>query len=92
MTPMKRLSRMVFWVVLIPAALAAALPFVRDPVVNEWRSFRFRSRFAAISHPSGTERVRYESRFGLLVGNGNHCDYFAGELRTYAGTKESVLS
>jgi hypothetical protein len=44
-----------------------------------------------MKHPADTALVNHEREVGTLVGNGSHCDYFVGELRTYAGSKQSVL-
>lgn len=37
-------------------------------------------KYRALVHPP-SRAIAYESDLGLLEGNGNHCDYFAGELR-----------
>lgn len=38
-------------------------------------------RYRAIAHPPDSRSLARESDLGLLEGNGNHCDYFVGELR-----------
>ncbi|MBI1370071.1 MAG: hypothetical protein GC162_15635 [Planctomycetes bacterium] len=64
---------------------AGALPFVRDAVGNSWRCRQFEHGVVGLDHAPGTRAVDVRSRVGLLYGNGNHCDYFAGQLRTYDG-------
>ena len=48
------------------------------------------SAFKMIEHPSDTTSVVRKARVGLQVGNGNHCDYFVGELRTYDGDRQAI--
>jgi len=39
----------------------------------------------ALKHPQHTQRVAVVKDLGLLVANGNHCDYFVAEMRSYSG-------
>src|SRR5262245_32786829 len=49
---------------------------------HDVRLWRMRWRFTAVAHPPGSTRLDSASALGLLSGNGNHCDYFVGELRS----------
>jgi len=63
---------------------------VRDTVINNRHLSRMARAMQALKHPDGTARIRFESRVGLLVGCGNHNDFFVGELRTYSGDRERI--
>lgn len=60
--------------------------------VHDWMLARFRQTFAAVRHPATTMKVRAYSDLGLLIGNGNHCDFFTGELRSYSCSRRDVLN
>lgn len=60
--------------------------FVHDVMLSG-----FARKYAAVKHPSGTQSLKHYRKLGLLIGNGNHCDLFVGELRSYAGSREQVL-
>ena len=68
-----------------------ALPFVGHSLINDFKLHHFRASFARLPHPPGTTLVRRVSDVGLLAGNGNHCDFFVGELRTYTGSEDSIV-
>jgi hypothetical protein len=70
----------------------AIVPIFRDPLINSWRSYRFRQAIKAIDHPQGTLAVDDESQMGLLVGNSNHCDYYVAQLRSYEGDFAAIES
>jgi len=42
---------------------------------------RFRAAFAQVTHPPSSIALHEFSAVGLLEGNGNHCDYLAGQFR-----------
>jgi hypothetical protein len=46
--------------------------------------------FARVPHPPGTVKVDAYQEIGLLYGNGNHCDIFVGEMRTYNGDQSAI--
>lgn len=50
-----------------------------------------RRDFARLRHPPGTRLIGSKAVVGLLSGNGNHCDYFVGDLRTSAGLTRDAL-
>jgi len=43
-----------------------------------------------VAHPGGTVRVSSHQAVGLISGNGNHCNYFVGELRRYTGDPQTI--
>ena len=59
-------------------------------MVEKRRPLNERECFISLFHPQDTSRVALKSKVGLLAGNGNHCDFFVGKLRTYAIEKEKV--
>jgi hypothetical protein len=48
------------------------------------------NRWGKLRHPPGTEQITVRSELGLLLGNGNKCDYFVGEARSTSETKETI--
>ncbi len=46
--------------------------------------------FSLINHPENTHPLGGVSRVGLLVGSGNHCDFFVGQVRSTTEDWESV--
>lgn len=61
-----------------------------DAVSHDLTLRAHEAEFKAMAHPPDTTLVARKSRVGLLAGNGNHCDYFVGELRTYSGPQEAI--
>lgn len=57
---------------------------------HDWNLWKLDRSFRLINHPTGTMCVVHKRELGLLIGNGNHCDYFVGELRTYSVSKPKV--
>jgi hypothetical protein len=49
--------------------------------MHDLKLWQFRHRFNQLSHPIDSIMVASDNRFGLLVGNSNHCDFFAGQIR-----------
>jgi hypothetical protein len=44
---------------------------------------------ATLSNPPNTKLIASAKDIGLLVGNGNHCDYFVAQLRSYPASISS---
>lgn len=61
-----------------------------DTIAHEQKLWRLEGSFRDVTHPAATALVTKRSRVGLLLGNGNHCDYFVGELRRTALSKELI--
>lgn len=67
--------------------LEASLLFVlfivafRDPFLHQRHHDWVIARYNAIRHPADTREVKRIEEFGLLFGNGNHCDSVVGEVR-----------
>ena len=68
------------------------LPMWRDARSNDRHLDAIADQMIEIEHPPGTSRVRVKKKVGLLIGNGNHCDYFVGELRTFSGADDAVIA
>jgi hypothetical protein len=72
--------RAVVWLagLAVPLLLGYLLVWSHD--VSLWQMSR---SIAAVSHPPNTKRISSVKDLGLLAGNGNHCDYFVAEMRSY---------
>ncbi|HNT78768.1 MAG TPA: hypothetical protein PKH77_27490 [Anaerolineae bacterium] len=51
---------------------------------------RFVHNFEQIPHPANSELVVSRADTGLLVGNSNHCDFFAGQIRWSMLTQQEI--
>jgi hypothetical protein len=67
--------------------LAALYPTCLSHDVMAWK---FNSAFSQIPHPPGTHAIKIESDMGLILGNGNHCDFVVGQLRSYGTTETEI--
>ena len=65
-------------------------PIVANTTTNSSHLRLFRKRIKALSHPDHSESVTTHSKIGLLVGNGNHCDFFVGHIRSFDGNKVMI--
>lgn len=63
--------------------------FLFNPL-NDVRLWQFELDFQQIAHPPDSERLATASRLGLLAGNGNHCDFYVGEMRWTRLSREDV--
>jgi len=83
------------WVLTILAScliLCAAFlfPFVKDSLLHDYDLYQYSQAFRRLEHPPGTSLVSSRKFLGLYLGNGNHCDYFLGELRRYSGDGQAI--
>jgi len=60
-----------------------------DSLKNDWKQNGLVTNFRSIKHPHGTIMVAEREAMGLF-GNGNHCDFFVGQIRTYTGTNKDL--
>jgi hypothetical protein len=85
------------WTVLILLSVVLALIVAvtyavsRDVILHNRKLNRMFASLKLLEHPADTEHVLDRKNVGLLIGNGNHCDYFVAELRKYNGDREVVL-
>lgn len=78
--PPRRLPAPAWFVtVLVPAVLM--LMCLSPCLPHDLRLRRLKSEYSKLAHPAGSRVLEARSELGLLEGNGNHCDYFVGELR-----------
>ena len=75
------------WVGCIVLLTCVVLPFpiYKDTLLHDYILYRESRALNQLKHPPGTSRVAFRKYLGLYLGNGNHCDYFVGELRRYTG-------
>lgn len=64
--------------------------FMSDIHSNNRNMNKLKRIFQNIKHYKGVEIIDKKAMFGLLVGNGNHCDYFVGLLCKYDGEFQEV--
>src|SRR2546421_11799699 len=65
---------LVFVVALVFASCALAM------IRNSWHLHQMERALATIAPPPQSERLAIRSGLGVLTGNGNHCDFFAGAI------------
>jgi hypothetical protein len=65
-------------------------PFVRDVMVHDQVLRNLETSLHQVKHPANTTFVRDFKSIGVLSGNGDHCDYVAGELRSYSGDEHAI--
>jgi hypothetical protein len=91
MRKLQRRNIIIFSVFIAAIVLCYALlypfAFVHDTYLE---SLRISVR--NLKHPVTTSHIAFSSKLGLLSGNGNHCDYFVAEMRSYTGNKQQILA
>ena len=87
-----RRKSILLWVgyILLLACVVLPFPIYKDYLVHEFKLYREVWAFHQLKHPAGTSQIAFQKYLGLYLGNGNHCDYFVGELRQYTGDRKSV--
>jgi hypothetical protein len=70
--------------------LAMLYPTVADTIRHNRKLEIMHQSFSSLGHPAGTSSIARQKKVGLLSGQGNHCDYFVGELRSYTGETNIV--
>ncbi len=88
---MTRLQKIGWCAVPVSILLAILGILYAGVFVHDQMLWQFSRKYAAIKHPPRTQSVKQYRELGLLAGNGNHCDLFVGELRSYDGSREQVL-
>lgn len=58
---------------------------------NNYALWQMSRSLSAIAHPTGTQFVASSDAIGLLAGNGDHCDFFVGELRSNTSLSPAQL-
>jgi hypothetical protein len=58
----------------------AVVSFGPDMIADSWHLYKMEKELAAISVPPNTERLATRSAIGMLVGNGDRCDFFVGTI------------
>lgn len=74
----------------IIVALAITSIFTLSAGINNWKMRSTLSSFQALTHPADSKLIYTTNDIGLLVGNGNHCDFFVGELRTSTASRAAI--
>ncbi len=89
MTPPRR-SPLPTWIVVVLAIVAMMMLCFSPCLPHDFRLRQMKRDFARLSHPAGSRVLESRSDLGLLEGNGNHCDYFVGELRVAPLSAEAL--
>lgn len=79
-------------IALVHVGLFEVGPFNPDRRSNDLELEAIEKVFNGLPHPPGSELMSRRSRVGLLFGNGNHCDFFIGEIRRHLGTAEQITN
>jgi hypothetical protein len=67
---------------IVGAILALIIGSCSAPyLLHDYALTRVRHAYRQIKHPTSSSGLEALSQVGLLSGNGNHCDYFVGEIR-----------
>lgn len=74
---------------LLSPFLLLLLLIVGSTGYNNFRLWRFEQHFAALSHPPQSKFIERKKAVGLF-GNGNHCDFFVAELRSFSGSQHNI--
>jgi len=90
MTNSKLIKRTVVILPLLAITLLLG-PCVRDSFSNSWKLRKIQKALRDIPVPPNTQRLASNSAVGLLVGNGNHCDFFAGEMFRSKLSADTIL-
>jgi hypothetical protein len=61
-----------------------------DIFIHNQRLASYVVAFQKMEHPLGTSELSFRSMV-TLVGNGNHCDYFVGEMRQFTGERQAII-
>jgi hypothetical protein len=79
------------WILVGLVAVLAYLffPVVSDRLMNSWKLSKMETEFDKLDHPPGTVLLAQRSKVGVF-GNGNHCDFFVGQIRSYSCSKDLV--
>lgn len=76
--------------VLVLLLVVVASPFIWSAIMHQRQLAAYERAFDGLSHPPNTRAVKRLTAEGLLEGNGNHCDYFVGELRSFDGNRSQL--
>jgi hypothetical protein len=71
---------------------AFLFPFAKDGLLHDYALYRYARAFRRLHHPANTTPISYKKYVGHITGNGNHCNYFVGELRRYTGDRQVIES
>lgn len=70
--------------------LAAFYFLFGDATANDLRLWQITRQLEALPQPPGTILISTNAAVGLLVGNGNHCDFFAGAVYRSQSSAEAI--
>jgi hypothetical protein len=87
------LRKIITWSLITLAVLGVALIFascVPDIIANNRHLHQMEKALLAIPPAPQSKQLAVRSAVGLLTGNGNHCDFFAGALFQSSATPDSI--
>jgi len=68
------------------------LQSISNDLIGKEKLQELETAFQGIQHPAGTEHVSTRSLTGAFTGQEQGCDFFVGEIRSYSGGQDIVLS
>lgn len=80
MNKLLQISLAISIVIIVVVGMLGTIVFVNTKK-HDRTLLSLKKSFDLISHPEKTKIVAQFSKLGVLSGNGNHCDYFVGQLR-----------
>jgi len=89
----------VFLAIIVICVLTVASPYVEkqfqsinNDLIGEEKIQELEVAFQEIQHPAGTERISSRNFIGEFTGGKQGCDFFVGEIRSFSGEQEGVLT
>ncbi|WP_395746257.1 hypothetical protein [Prosthecobacter sp.] len=91
--PARKLSikRVIFALLVVLPILAVLYSFCKDAIINDLRLWELTKQLDSLPQPPNTMRISTNSAVGLLQGNGNHCDFFAGAVYRSQSSADAIL-
>jgi len=59
-------------------------------LLHNWNLMQLDKSFGRVVHPQQTAHLSSVNEVGLLIGNGDHCDFFVGHLRSFTGSRKNI--
>ena len=88
----KRLQSRSLHVLLVQIGIGAAIFWAvfGATLRHSWDLHRLNRALNVTAHPTNSRLISRGQQIGLLIGNGDHCDFFVGELRSFQGTRAGI--
>ena len=84
------IKRVIFVLLGVLPILAVLYFLFGDAITNDLRLSQITRQLNTLSQPPNTVQISSKSAVGLLQGNGNHCDFFAGAVYRSQSSAEAI--